>query len=105
MGKFRTTYPSGKPIITNGELKNAGDASGVYNDVVSMAAKIGPSEIGQYCFAQQFASFAFGRLIDTTQEACTIKAMGDYVTGKGGQVKGLLASFAAVPTATRRFHQ
>jgi hypothetical protein len=105
MGKYRTTYSGGKPILTSGTLMGAGDASGDYADVPSMAAKIGASQIGQYCFAQQFASFAFGRLIDTTQEACTIKAMGDYVTGRGGQVKELLSSFAGVPTATRRYHQ
>jgi hypothetical protein len=105
MGKYRTSYSDGQAIITNGTLNNAGDATGDYTDVVSMAARIGGSQIGQYCFAQQFASFAFGRLIDSVNEACTVKAMGDYVTGKGGQVKGLLASFAAVPTATRRYHQ
>ena len=70
-----------------------------------MAAKIGNSEIGQLCFAEQYASFAFGRLIDVSQEACTIKAMGEYVTSKGGQVKGLLASIASAPAAFRRFHQ
>ena len=34
-----------------------------------------------------------------------VRGMGDYVTGKQGQVHTLLASFAATPTLTRRFHQ
>jgi hypothetical protein len=31
--------------------------------------------------------------------------MGDYVAGKSGQVRELLASFAAAPTVYRRIHQ
>jgi hypothetical protein len=55
--------------------------------------------------AQQFAEYALGRSVTIDQEACMVKSMGDYVTGKGGVMTALLASFAATPTATRRFHQ
>jgi hypothetical protein len=106
LGKFRTAYPmTNKPIVTAGELTGAGDASGTYVDAVDMATKIGGSQISQYCFAQQYAAFAFGRAVNMDQEACTIRSMGDYVTSKGGQVRELLASFAAAPTVYRRFHQ
>ncbi len=106
MGKFRTAYPTtNKPIDTTGELTNAGDASGTYASVVDMAAKLGGSQISQYCFTQQFASFAFGRALNVDQEACMIRDMGDFVTSKGGQVRELFASFAATPTVYRRFHQ
>jgi hypothetical protein len=106
-GKFRTQYPApiSMPIDTTGTLDLAGDAMGAYNDVPGMAAKLGGSQMAQYCMAQQFAQYAFGRAVNMDQEACTIRAMGDYVTGKQGQVRALLASFAATPTATRRIHQ
>jgi hypothetical protein len=106
-GKFRTQYPApiSMPIDTTGTLDQAGDATGAYNDVVGMTAKLGGSQMAQYCMAQQFAEYAFGRSVTIDQEACTIKTMGDYVTGKGGQMREFLASFAATPTVTRRFHQ
>src|SRR5262249_5064282 len=56
-GKFRSAYPSGKAIDTTGSLSDAGDADGSYKDVVDMAKKLGGSEIGQYCFTEQFAQF------------------------------------------------
>jgi hypothetical protein len=106
-GKFRTQYPApiSMPIDTTGTLDSAGDAAGAYNDVVGMATKLGGSQMAQYCIAQQFAEYAFGRSVSIDQEGCTIRSMGDYVTGKGGQMRALLASFAATPTVTRRFHQ
>jgi hypothetical protein len=106
-GKFRTQYPApiSMPIDTTGTLNTAGDATGDYADVVGMATRLGGSQMAQYCMAQQFAEYAMGRPVNLDQESCTVRSMGDYVTGKGGQVRSLLASFAATPTATRRFHQ
>jgi hypothetical protein len=106
-GQFRTQYPApiSMPIDTTGTLDSAGDATGAFNDVVGMAAKLGGSQMAQYCMAQQFAEYAFGRAVSIDQEACMVRSMGDYVTSKGGQMRALLASFAATPTATRRFHQ
>jgi hypothetical protein len=104
-GKFQSQYATGMAIDPTGTLDNAGDASGDYKNAVDMATKIGGSQISQYCFAQQFAEYAFGRAVDFTQEACTIRQMGDYVTGQGGKVSTLLASFAASPTLTQRIHQ
>ncbi|HXI57652.1 MAG TPA: DUF1588 domain-containing protein [Polyangia bacterium] len=106
LGKFRTTYPTtNKPIDTSVALTGAGDANGTYGNVVDLAAKIGASQISQYCFAQQFASFAFGRSVNMEQEACTVRSMGDFVTSKGGQIRALLSSFAAATTVYRRIHQ
>jgi hypothetical protein len=106
-GKFRTSYaaPINKPILTSGTLSGAGDASGDYADVVGLVQRLGNSQIAQYCFAQQFAQYAFGRSVSLDQEQCVVKDMGDYVNSKGGQVRELLASFAASPAVFRRFHQ
>jgi hypothetical protein len=104
-GKFRSTYPSGKPIDTTGSINDAGDADGSYKDVVGMAQTLGKSEIGQYCFTEQFAQFAFGRPMSFDQEACTLRSMGDYVIGKGGQVSQLFVSLATAPNAFQRVHQ
>jgi len=104
-GKFRTAYPSGKAIVTSGTLTSAGDATGDFADVVSMTARLGGSEISQYCFTQQYASYALGRAVKPDLEPCSVRAMGEYVMSKGGQVRGLLASFAKAPTVFRRIHQ
>jgi hypothetical protein len=106
-GRFRTQYPApiSMPIDTSGTLDGAGDAAGAYTDVVGMAARLGGSHMAQYCMALQFAEYALGRSVSIDQEACTVRSMGDYVTSKGGQLRALLASFAATPTAIRRFHQ
>jgi hypothetical protein len=105
-GKFRTQYPSpiSQPIDTTGTLSQAGDAMGDYKNVVELAGKLGNSKMAQYCMSQQYAQYAFGRAVNITQEACTIRSMGDYVTGKGGQMRTLLASFAGTSTLTRRYH-
>ena len=106
LGHFRTAYPDGQAITIAGTLTNAGDATGPYSDVIDMASKIGQSKIGQYCFTDQFAQYALGRSVDLVQEACTVRAMGDFVTGKGaGAVRELFTSLAHVDAVYQRFYQ
>jgi hypothetical protein len=107
VGKYRKTYPApiSAPILTDGVLSGAGEANGAYATAVELATKIGGSQISQYCFTQQFASFAFGRGVGFEQESCMIRSMGDYVTSKGGGISQLFASLANAPTAFKRFHQ
>jgi hypothetical protein len=105
VGKYRTMDPGGMALDLTGTLDQAGDATGAYTDVIDMASKIADSKMAQYCFTQQYAEFAFGRSVSLDQEACTIRGMGDYVTQQGGQIRQLLASFAATPTVYRRIHQ
>jgi hypothetical protein len=102
---FRTSYPSGKPIVTGGSLTDAGDASGSYADVVDMATKLGQSQIGQACFTKQFAQYAFGRTISVEQEPCLVRAMGDHLAKNGGALRELYASIAHVESAYTRIHQ
>ncbi|HEX3694843.1 MAG TPA: DUF1592 domain-containing protein [Polyangia bacterium] len=104
-GTFRTAYPGGKPIDTTATLAGAGDADGDFASAVDLIKAIGKSQIGQYCFTEQFAQFAFGRAINLDAEACTIRSMGDFVRDKGGQLTQLFGSITAAPTAFRRFHQ
>jgi hypothetical protein len=106
-GKFRTQYPApiSAPIPTSLTLAGAGDANGTFATAVELANKIGASQISQYCFTQQFASFAFGRGVGFDQESCMIRSMGDYVTTKGGGISQLFASLANAPTAFKRVHQ
>jgi hypothetical protein len=105
VGNYRTQDPGGMALDLTGTLDQAGDATGAYNNVIDMASKIADSKMAQYCFTQQYAEFAFGRSISLDQEACTIRGMGDYVTQQGGQIRELLASFAATPSVYRRIHQ
>jgi hypothetical protein len=102
---FRTSYPTGKPILTAGTLNDAGDASGSYVDVVDMASKLGDSKIGQYCFTKQFAQYAFGRTISAEQEPCLIRGMGDHVMQNGGAARELFTSIAHADAAYTRIHQ
>jgi hypothetical protein len=106
-GKYRASYPApiSAPILTSVTLTGAGDANGTFASAVELANKVGSSEISQYCFTQQFASFAFGRGVGFDQESCMIRSMGDYVTSKGGGISQLFASLANAPTAFKRFHQ
>jgi hypothetical protein len=104
-GRFRTSYPSGKPVLTGGTLTDAGDATGPYTDVVDMASKLGQSKIGQYCFTKQFAQYAFGRTISAEQEPCMVRGMGDFVTQNGGAARELFTSLAHVDSAYTRIHQ
>jgi hypothetical protein len=105
VGKYRTMDPGGMALDLTGTLDQAGDATGPYTNVIDMASKIATSKMAQYCFTQQYAEFAFGRSVSLDQEACTVRQMGDYVTQQGGQVRQLLASFAATPSVYRRIHQ
>jgi hypothetical protein len=106
-GHYRTEYPApiSQPIVISGTLTNAGDATGPYTDVIGMASMIGPSKIGQYCFADQFAQYALGRTVDPVQEACTVRSMGDFVSTNAGAVRELFPSLAHVATAYQRFYQ
>jgi hypothetical protein len=74
LGKYRTAYENGKPIMTGGELADAGDASGHYENAVEIGQHIGQSKIGEYCFTRQFAEYALGRHINAAADACLIKA-------------------------------
>jgi len=105
LGQYRTAYPDGQGIIISGNLTNAGDATGPYTDVIDLASKLGPSHIGQYCFADQFAQYALGRSVDLVQEACTVRSMGDFVTGEGGAVRELFTSLAHVDSVYQRLYQ
>lgn len=77
MGRFRTTYEGGKVIQTSGELLDAGDASGPYENAVEIGQRIGQSKIGEYCFTRQFAEYSVGRKLNASVDACVIRAASD----------------------------
>jgi hypothetical protein len=101
-GKFRETYPNGDAILTAGEIKNAGDATGPYANAVELANKIGNSEIGEYCFAKQYGEYALGRHINSAVDACMLRAMGD--TAPDSAVKQLAVVLSEVEAGSNRFH-
>ncbi|HEY0711390.1 MAG TPA: DUF1588 domain-containing protein, partial [Polyangia bacterium] len=105
LGRYRSKYPSGKAIISNGELTGAGDASGTYADVPALAAKIGASQISQYCFSKQFAQYALGRALDAAADACTIRTIGDHMVAKGGSIREMFAALAHTSAIYRRIHE
>lgn len=103
MGKFQSTYKSGKPIITSGELTNAGDASGPYKDAVEMSQHIGQSQIGEYCFSKQFGEYALGRHLNAaTSDACMIRGASDISAHP--PVQTLAVVLSDIQASTHRVH-
>jgi hypothetical protein len=101
-GRFRDAYPNGDAILTAGEIKNAGDATGTYANAVELAGRIGNSQIGEYCFARQYADYALGRHLASNVDACTIKALGD--TAPDSAVKQLAVILGEREASSNRFH-
>jgi hypothetical protein len=102
MGKFRTTYESGKPIATSGELLDAGDASGPYANAVEIAQHIGQSKIGEYCFTRQYADFALGRHLNAATDACTIRAASEL--SESPPIQKLAVVLSDIEARSHRFH-
>jgi len=102
MGKFRTTYESGKPITTSGDLKDAGDASGPYANAIEIAQHIGQSKIGEYCFSKQYAEFALGRHLNAATDACTIRASSDVAANS--PIQKLAVVLSDIEARTHRAH-
>lgn len=102
LGHYRETYDNGEAILTSGELKNAGDASGPYANAVEMAQRIGNSAIGEYCFAKQYAEYSLGRHLHASLDACTVRALGD--NDPNSQVNQLAVILSGVETASNRYH-
>ena len=102
MGKFRTTYESGKPIVTGGDLQNAGDASGPYKDAVEIAQHIGTSKIGEYCFSKQYAEFALGRHLNASTDACVIRGASD--ASANPPIQKLAVALSDIEARTHRVH-
>lgn len=102
VGKFQTTYSSGKTIPTSGELKDAGDASGTYKDAVEIAQRIGNSKIGEYCFSKQYAEYALGRHLNATSDACLIRTASDISANP--PVQKLAVVLSDLQASTHRVH-
>jgi hypothetical protein len=102
MGKYRTAYGSGKPIVTSGQLDNAGDASGPYKDAVEIAQHIGTSKIGEYCFSKQYAEYALGRHLNAATDACVIRGASD--ASANPPIQKLAIALSDIEARTHRVH-
>jgi hypothetical protein len=102
LGHFRATYEGGKAIVTSGELKDAGDASGPYANAVEIAQHIGQSKIGEYCFSRQYAEYALGRHLNAAVDACVIRAASDIAANP--PIQQLAVVLSDLQARTHRFH-
>jgi Protein of unknown function (DUF1588) len=102
MGKYRTSYDSGKPVVTSGDLQGAGDASGPYANAVEIAQHIGQSKIGEYCFSKQYAEYALGRHLNAAADACVIRAPSDIAANS--PIQKLAVVLSDVEARTHRVH-
>jgi hypothetical protein len=104
LGRYRESYEDGSPIITSGELANAGDAAGPYQNVVELAGRIGNSQIGQFCFSRQYAEYALGRHLHASLDACTLKSVASAATAPR-PVRQFAAELSELITGSNRYHQ
>lgn len=102
LGRHRTSYENGDAIVTNGDLGNAGDASGPYSNAVELIGRIGNSQVGEYCFTRQYAEYALGRRLHASLDACTIRALGD--SDPNSAVSQFATILSGVETGSNRFH-
>lgn len=102
LGRYRTMYENGKPILTSGVLEDAGDASGPYANAVEIGQHIGNSKIGEYCFSRQFAEFSLGRHLNASVDACVIRAASD--TQANPPVQKLAVVLSDLQAGTHRVH-
>jgi hypothetical protein len=102
MGKYRTAYESGKPVVTAGELLEAGDASGPYQTAVEIGQRIGQSKIGEYCFTRQYAEYALGRHINAAADACLIRAPSE--ASAHAPIQTFAVALSDIQARTHRVH-
>jgi Protein of unknown function (DUF1592)/Protein of unknown function (DUF1588)/Protein of unknown function (DUF1595)/Protein of unknown function (DUF1587) len=69
---------------------SASDLDGTYPDGLALGRKIATSHEGGSCLVVQYMTYAFGRSIDRTAEACRILALEDRFAQGNLNVQGLL---------------
>ena len=89
LGRYRTTYSSGKPIDPSGVLPNVGSRPGVaghdlsFTDQISMMEQLASEPQVTTCLATQVFRFTFSRM-DTAADVCAIQDIGDALRASGG---------------------
>jgi len=102
IGRYRATYPSGKPIDPSGRLDNVGDrgASIAFSSQVDLWSALAREPDVAGCFAKQLVRFTLSRP-DDVADVCAIQAVGD-VLKSGGQLGAALVGLTKSDTFQQR---
>ncbi len=107
LGRYRTSYGSGKAIDPSGVLLNVGSRPGVaghdltFTDQISMMEQLVNEPQVSTCLATQVFRFTFSRM-ETPADACAIQAIGDALSASGGMLSQALTAMVATDAFTHR---
>jgi len=110
LGRYRTTYPSGKTIDPSGQLPNVGPSASAAGHVLNFFDQTGMMEqlVNEprvaSCVATQIFRFTFSR-VDTPNDVCAIQAIGDALTASGGTLGQALTAMLTTDAFTHRSDQ
>ncbi|MES1188046.1 MAG: DUF1592 domain-containing protein [Myxococcales bacterium] len=90
IGGYRSAE-NGLPIDANGELLNAGNASGTFSGAVELAKKLASSPEVRACVQKQWFRFSLGRF-EGPEDACTLQRLAADFEASDFDVKTLLLS-------------
>ncbi len=93
-GKYRTTYPSGKPVDSATAFVT-GEPMASLPELVDVVAKSGRF---QTCFAEHMIEYLANRPV-VNEDRCVAKAVSDRVFAEGGKISDLFYYLAQTPQA------
>lgn len=102
LGRFRQVNHAGRIIDTRGSFVAAGELEGEFDDATAMIEQIVASTSGRNCFAKRYMSFAHGREVNTSTDACALKNVADRFVAKQLSVTELMVAFTQDESFYRR---
>jgi hypothetical protein len=107
LGRYRTTYGSGKVVDPSGVLPRVGGRPGVaghdlpFSDQTSMMEQLANEPTVATCLATQVFRFTVSRM-DTPADVCAIQAIGDALSASGGTLGKAILAMTATDAFTHR---
>ncbi|MDX2051225.1 MAG: DUF1585 domain-containing protein [Polyangiaceae bacterium] len=100
LGRY-ITQENGKPIDASGEIKGTQDIDGPFNGAIELSQRLAGSNQVRECVMDQWFSFALGRNLDPTRDACSIASVKAAFVASDCNLKELL--LAIVKTEAFRY--
>ena len=106
IGRFQTSYPSGKPIDPSGVLPGVGakNASLTFSNQIDLMQQLAAVPDVTACFDKQILRFALSRM-DGPADACTLQTVGNAMTSSNGQMMSALMAMATSDAFRYRIDQ
>ena len=107
VGRYRTTYGSGKTIDPSGVLPSVGGRPGVagrdlsFADQTAMMDQLASEPQVTTCLATQVFRFTVSRM-DTPDDVCAIQGIGDALTASGGTLSQAIMAMVSTDAFTHR---